>query len=683
MRYANGVNMKNKLSKKNVKCFIVIIGVIIVPLLYSYFYLGAFWDPYSRLETLPVAVVNNDAGATINEEQRNIGEEMCEQLEEDATLKFILTDEENAKKGTEGEDYYAMIVIPESFSQDIASASTTDKQTATIIYSPNEKRNYLASQILSRAVIEIEESTRASVNQEIVNSLADKLKAVPDQMVELQDGINQLYDGSTKLGEGTEKLAEGTATYNEKLTEYQKGITDVKDGSNKLKSGIATLDSGLQKLLDGANQLSTSTEKIDQISTGTQSLATGAETFNKSLIQYTTGVDALISSVSGTSNFLANYVTNVNPAIMKDPVFAGFMAQMSDPANAKSIQTLQAATTQLNAASQQIASGASTLAKGTTSLPQLKAAIAQLSAGLDKAKEGSAALTEGSQSLYTGLSTLDDATTKLSKAAADISNGADDLNDGAAEMTEGIDTAKAGIDTAITDANDELKVLDGLGEFAESPVNIEQTNVTTVPNYGTAFTPYFLSLSLWVGALIIFMGIYLDADEKFKILSRSSDRKVARSFIYLLIALIQAIVLAVVVKYGLGLEVSNYPLYIASCCLVSLVSISIVQFFMVHLKDLGKFLSIVLLILQLTSCGGTFPMETVPNMFRVLYPFMPMTYAVGLFKQAISGAVTSEVIYNGGILCLILVGFMTLTILFSVVKFKKAEKAENLIEETV
>ena len=183
-------------KKRKIQCAIVIIGVIIIPLLYSYFYLGAFWDPYSRLEKLPVAVVNNDNGAKINDEDRNLGEEVCKKLKDDGSLKFDFTDEATAKKGTSEDEYYAMIVIPEGFSKDIASSATTDKKTATITFSSNQKRNYLASQILNSAVTKIEESVRSSVNKEITQQLADQLKQIPDQLAEVQDGAKQLNDGS-------------------------------------------------------------------------------------------------------------------------------------------------------------------------------------------------------------------------------------------------------------------------------------------------------------------------------------------------------------------------------------------------------------------------------------------------------------------------------------------------------
>jgi len=667
--------MKNKLTKRQFKCICVIIGVIILPLLYSYFYLGAFWDPYSRLETLPIAVVNNDKGATINEVERNIGNEMCEKLKEDGTLKFVFTNETDAMSGTQGKEYYAMIVIPSDFSADIASASTTDKQTASITYSPNEKRNYLASQILGKAVLQIEVSVRESVNKEIVQQLADKLNSVPEQMSTLQDGMAQLGDGSNQLSDGAATLADGTQTFADKFKEYQKGVSDIKTGTDTLNNGIGTLDSGITQLLDGANQLKDSTANIGDLTTGAQALAAGANTFNQKLTEYTNGVDTLIASAGTTTKFLAYYVT---PKAGYEAAYAKLLSSLTSEDSQNSIKTLSAASAQLKAASTMIATSTAQLSAGTTSLPQLKAALEQLSQGLESAKSGSTALASGSQTLNAGVSTLSSATAQLSEAADTIASGSASLNEGADKLQDGIGTAKTGIDSSVTDTNTELKSLDGIADFAATPVSVSQENITSVPNYGTAFAPYFLSLSLWVGGLMIFVGIYYDPDNKFNILSRETENKVARSFIYLLIGFSQAVVLGVVLLFGLGLKVDNMPLYFLSCCLVSMVFISIIQFLMVYLKDLGKFLCMLLLILQLTSCGGTFPMETVPKLFNYLYNFMPMTYSVGLFKQSISGVNTSELLFNAGVLFGILVAFMTLTLIFSNVKTKKEDKIQTI-----
>ena len=666
--------MKDKKMKKTIIRIAVIAAVIIIPVLYSYFYLGAFWDPYSRLDTLPVAVVNNDEGAIINDEERNVGQEMCDELKESAELKFVFTDEETAKAGTQGKDYYAMIVIPENFSSDIASSGTKDKHTATITYSANEKRNYLASQILSRAVLQVEESIRCKVDSEIIAKLSDTIKEVPDQMTTLQDGLGRLQDGSNQLKEGTTTLAEGTQTFEDKFVRFQGGVNDLKKGSDTLTTGASSLDDGIQRLLDGANQLSTSTENINQLSTGAKSLASGAQSLNAGLVQYTDGVDALISSVSATSSFLKQYVTTINPGIMKDQTFAAFISKLSDPANVQAILTLQEASAKLKDASEQISTGAQQLSAGCESLPQLKEALSMLSTGLEQAKSGSAQLEKGSKALSSGLNTINDATLQLADATTDIAEGAAALNDGTKELSDGIDTAKTGVSTAITDTNEQLNTLDGLAEFAKEPVTIETKALNTVPNYGTAFAPYFMSLSLWVGGLIMFVGIYMDSEGKFSILTSASEHRLARSFIYLLIGFAQAIVLAFVLQYCLGLTVAHPLMYYASCCLVSMVFIAIIQFLMVHLKDLGKFLTIVLLILQLTSCAGTFPMETVPKIFNVLYPYMPMTYSVGLFKEAISGTESSDAAYHLIKLMGILVIFMAMTIILSNIKAKRASR---------
>lgn len=750
--------MKEIMTKRRIFCIAVVLAVIIVPFLYSYFYLGAFWDPYSKLEKLPVAVVNEDKGAKVNGANRNLGQEMCDKLEQDGTLKFVFTNKEDAESGTEGDDYYAAITIPGDFSENVASAATDNKQTASIIYSPNEKRNYLASQILNRAVLQIEEEIRSNVNKEIVQQLADNVKEMPGRLNTLQDGLSQLgagsgkltdgtgalasgartlldgtvslsdgtnsllngtktlTDGTNKLQQGSQKLASGTKEYYSKMEEYKNGVAAAQDGSAKLVTGAETLQSGINQLQSGTGQLVEKTRSISQITSGAQNLAEGTQTFNRSLTQYTAGVDSLISTVNDTSTFLTQYV-KANPGLMQDAAFATFISKLSDPANAANIQTLQAAGTQIKAGSEQLVQGAGQLSEGTKNLPELNTALQSLSAGVLQLKDGSETLTDGTKSLDSGVASLGSATDSLYSAAgdiaggaeelnsgvgslnggakdlysgadklnsgaaalksgtADLNSGAESLNNGAGELNNGIAAAKSGVDTAITDADKQIKKLDGLADYAKAPVSIEQENVTSISNYGTAFAPYFMSLSLWVGALILFVGIYLDTEGRFKIMSRDSSHKVARSFLFLFIGFLQAIALAAVVQFGLGLEIDNVPLYYISICLVSMVFISMVQFFMVHLKSVGKLVSIVMLILQLTSCGGTFPMEIVPKLFNVLYPYMPMTYSVALFKQAITSTDGKAVAYNMSVLFIILIVFMSLTIGLSRLKSMKESKA--------
>lgn len=139
------------MSKENIKKIIIVIGILIIPLMYSYFYLNAFWDPYSNLEHLPVAVVNEDEGAIINSKNRNLGNELMDKLSNNKQLNFIITDKTSAQDGLNNRKYYATIMVPNNFSKNISSMTDEKKISANLIYSPNEETNYLASQILRKS----------------------------------------------------------------------------------------------------------------------------------------------------------------------------------------------------------------------------------------------------------------------------------------------------------------------------------------------------------------------------------------------------------------------------------------------------------------------------------------------------------------------------------------------------
>lgn len=133
--------MAQKKSKKWIGKAILIIGVIIIPLMYSFFYLEAFWDPYARLDDVAVAVVNLDEGATINGKDRNIGDEICDNLKADGTLDFKFTTAKDAEDGVLNQKYYASITIPSDFSANVSTVSKdTEKLHSKIIYSANQKK---------------------------------------------------------------------------------------------------------------------------------------------------------------------------------------------------------------------------------------------------------------------------------------------------------------------------------------------------------------------------------------------------------------------------------------------------------------------------------------------------------------------------------------------------------------
>ena len=210
-----------------------------------------------------------------------------------------------------------------------------------------------------------------------------------------------------------------------------------------------------------------------------------------------------------------------------------------------------------------------------------------------------------------------------------------------------------------------------MDDYAKEPVNIHEEDYGDVKDYGTFFSPYFMSLSLWVGGILILMGLYYDPDQRFKILGRNSEHRGKRLLYYNIISIVQALVLGFLLKLILGFEVTNIFLYYGSCILISGAFLAVVMFLFFNFKDVGKFLSLVFLVTQLASCGGTFPIQTEPSIYQAIYPYMPMTYSVDLLRESFvsinSSLLTKDVI----VLLLFFIGFNGLTFVTSMFKSKK------------
>lgn len=861
-----GLVMKAKTKKSTIIIRIaVIIGVVVIPLLYSYFYLHSFWDPYADLQDVPVAVVNMDKGAEMNGKSRNVGDEVCKSLKENGTFKFVFTDKADAEKGVLGSEYYAEILIPSDFSSNVSTASKdTEKLQSTIKYYANQKKNYIASQIIGYAVPQIKEAVNASIDSEIVNTLSDKISSVPSQLTTLQSGLGQLSDGSATLKSGTSTLDSGS-------TQLVSGASQLKAGTQQLNDKVPTLSSGVYQLNKGASQLSNSLGLITknnytltsggvEVSSGVDKLISTMNTSTKSIIgglgtletsigsdtakntlingakQMKDGTQLLNSAVSeaaasdsnvtltteqlntiGTQgasgaaaysdNFASGICTSVSANISSGAEAAGTMAAATASANilkdtdaqqmvaaltytymskysysqadaqaaaekavkalasgvakstasstvtdvaqqvsgssaavsaalspnlqslgsgiAKSTATgvvadvnkgLKAKFTLLSSSTKQLASGSSalyngmvTLGSGVSSFKNQVASqasdadtVAQLNAlsvgakslsdgikiyagGVTSASSGAKKIAAGTRELNSSIPALSSGVSALNTGAGTLlsglntlKSGTSQLDSGAGKLNDGLIEAKTGVDASLKSANSQIGALDGLGSYvANNPVDSTSEYVEPVDNYGNALAPYFMGLSLWVGGLMIFFGIYLDYNNQIPSLTKDSKKYVRRALSFLGIGALQAIMLAVVIKFVLKINVANMGLFLLASLLTSMAFISIIQFFIVHLGDIGKFLALLALILQLTSCAGIFPIETNPVFFRTLYKFMPMTYSTKLIKEALAGTWGSEANKDITVLVCICAVFMGLTMLVSGIKLARQRKKQN------
>ncbi|HEX3029511.1 MAG TPA: YhgE/Pip domain-containing protein [Clostridia bacterium] len=743
----------------------VVTAVILIPLIYSFFYLYAFWDPYSKLEDLPVAIVNQDQGSVINGDTRNAGKEIVEELKTDKSLKWIITSQSDASDGLKNRKYYAEILIPKDFSNNLSTVDKDKKTPGVLIYTANEKRNFLAAQVLNRGMLEFKDRISKKLTKEIVSNITIEVKKLPKNLLELVDKMDQATNGSGQLYNGISDLKKNQLEFNNGIEKLNNGLAKLNTGSNTLKNGEKSLYEGLssgsteyKKLAAGSTQFKA---KLSELNTGASSLNAGASDLNKGALklnkgasdlntgasklntgistlnsglsklnsaisgfsskafsdgisQYTEGVKTLTAADKTVSDLLQAYL-KAHPEAMNDKNIQNIIAisQKSngalDKINAASdsiksgsdvlsgsmnqitsaVKQLSGGSTLLMQASNQLYSGTAQLKDGSTQLKdgstKLKAGMTQLKDGSTKlvigyaqldggiqqalgkmkqAADGAKQLYDGSQTLNTGLSEAYKGSNKLNSNAGKFVDGENKLQAGAKTLFDGLSDGKTQVGDKIGLLNINLNKLDGVDSYASEPLKMEDKKLNPVPDYGTAFAPYFMSLSLWVGSLLIFYTIYLDPEIKFKRVARNS-KGYLRFFSYYIIAIVQALVLGVVIEKGLGLDVKNIPLFYGVCILVSLTFISIMQFLIVHLRDVGKFIAILLLILQLTSCGGTFPMELVPKFFNDLFDFMPMTYSVNVFKETISGIDYGYLTRNVIILGVTMIVFLLVSFIIS------------------
>lgn len=648
------------------KLIAIVAAVIIIPLVYSYLYLYAFWDPYSRLDKLPVAIVSEDQGATINGTYKNVGNEIIEELKDNTDVKWIFVDKATADQGLSGTAYYGSVTIPKDFSKAISTADQPEKVKGLVVYKINEKRNFLAGQVMNRVAVELEMKISKSISEEIVKAMTDEVKGLPDQLTELDDGLGEMKSGTSTLYEKTGDLLEGQRRFNEGLDQLNTGLDTASSGSQALAKGSAALSEGTQSfsgaLVKGKSGAEVLTMGSKQFSEGLNQFSTGLNQYVAGVNQYTESIAQSAKANQGAAAALKAYVA-AHPEALRDTNMQTLL---------KTLEATQAASGTLGQATEKLSQSGTALKAGAEKLGesyvQIDSGVASLNLALGQASEkatllsdGAAKLNSGAQAIASGLEKAASGSSALSDNAGKILAGEEKLREGIQTLDQGVAEAKDKVSESVAEASDKVKDLDGIEAYTADPVDFDDEKVNPIPDYGTAFTPYFVSLSLWVGALIMFIAIYLDEKVRFR-RSKQNSKGIARYLTYTGIGVAQAIVLAFVLRRGLHLEVKQVGLFYLTCIAISLAFVSIVRFLIVHLADVGKFVAILLLILQLTACGGTFPMELVPRFFQVINPAMPMTYSVDILREVISGVDYSNFYGNLTVLSGITLTFLLLNI---------------------
>ncbi|MFJ7649316.1 YhgE/Pip family protein [Lysinibacillus sp. NPDC097279] len=700
---------------KTRKMLVSIIAVLFIPVMYAGMFLWAFWDPYAGMSNLPVAVVNEDNGAEMDDVKLDLGDTLVDKLVDSKQFDFIEVSKEEAEKGLNSRDYYMILEIPANFSEH-ATTLLDDKPSKLVMnYIPNEGLNFLGAQIGETAMDRI----RAEVNSQVSATYAEKLF---DSIATLGDGFTEAADGSVKLDEGAQKVANGAKDLKGYLEQLASSTIELSDGTDKITKGAGQAATGANELSTGLVKLENGTVQLQQ---GAQQAAAGATNLEQGLSQYTQGVAkveaglttlnekqqqivsgaASVAENAGKINSSANQLSNgsaqveagitalseqLKSAIASMPeeqaaalkqTLAELQAGSASVHNglnslASGAEQLQAGASQVSGGASQIAAGqkdvltganalaakSNELVKGAQSLQAGNATLAdklgELHAGVNTAVTGSKTLASGLNDLASGTTTLNEGTSTLASKSGELAEGSATLADGSTELADGTATLSGKLGEASEKAN-EVHANDDTYDMVGNPVEVEKESVNHVPNYGTGFAPYFISLGLFVGALLI--SIVFPLVEPAIRPKNGATWFTSKVTVLAFVGLVQALLTVAIVKWGLGLEVQNLGYFVLTALVTSYVFLALIQMLVSIFGDPGRFIAIVVLILQLTTSAGTFPLELIPEPLQVFNKLLPMTYTVQAFKASISTGDMSYLWQNYGVLFGYLIVFLAIT----------------------
>ncbi len=623
-----------------------------IPIMYSGFFLGSIWDPYGQVKNLPVAFVNEDKGAQLNGQTVNIGQSVKQKLKSNHDLGWEFVNKQQADDGVNSGHFYAVVTVPTDFSAKAASITAAQPQQAVIRYTTTPAKNYIGSLVSNQAA----EKVKTSVAEQITQAYA---KGALENIGKLGDGLETAVGGAAKLHGGLTQLQAGAQTYTggvRQLAVNQRamanGLARLGDGSRQLQAGlgqlsnglpsesqVAQLTNGIKQLQAGLNQLNASVHNPSPMLVSQQNKVQSeaqalAQTMQTSLADLSAagvvlkdlGSQAVASG--GSTTITLPQISQLSQALSKTQTIS-----MQAAALLKDLQTL---TQSLSVQQAQLQTGVSTLNNGVNQLAPN--AITALN-GYNSVRSANNQLLVGSSSLANGLAQAQTGSQQLANGARLLDSRSGVLTNGALQLADGADT----LSTKLADASRQLKIQPtgaATQQQMANPVKSETTKRGDVPNYGYTLAPYVLSLSLFVGAIAL--NIIYPIRKTFVEQENAFRWWLAKASVTGMAAFVQATILMLIMVYCLGL-VPDHPVnFIGAIYLTSFVYMSIVSLLVIVLDNPGRFLAMVLLVLQLGSSEGTFPIQTANDFFQAVNPLVPMTYSIRALRQAISGGLGSS-----------------------------------------
>lgn len=702
-----------QLGVRNIIGVIVLVGLVLVPAMYAWFNDLASWDPYGNTQGLKVAVANSDEGyrGDLVPIRVKAGEAVVSSLRANKSFDWKFVDEDDAIEGVKSGEYYAAIVIPSSFSRDMMSVFSDDVTHSDIIYYMNEKANPIAPRLTDAGASQIQEEIRkqftSTVTEIALNTMSDLSQYVDSDSFKnyaarldsslanaisdvgnvsgqvrsissLVSSTNSLVASSEKMlsdsGSASDAVSKATGSARQDLDESSKsldGLTQaVNEAIDKSAQSFDSISQHADAAYDAVGDIADlSSKDLRQLSGDVSDSAQAYDQMADTL--QTVNADGRLDGVISQMRSSAETQRQLSASLVE---YADAIDQASGESDAKRDETRQLI--------EQARSEITTLQSQYE--PDVKGAIEELSASLDQASGYSTDLAGKIDATVASLTTATDSLgNSLVAAQGTLNETASQLDGAVSDLKQ----AKDDLDKALASGDIEaLKKIIGddassLSMYLSAPVKIERNAVYPIENNGSMMIPFYTLLSLWVGAVILVAMLQVNLGQGRREMYsgiKPSEEYFGRYGIFSLLSFGQSLFVCLGDVFLLQVQCVHPVLFVISGLVIGQVFAFFVYTLTVSFGNVGKALSVILLVVQVAGSGGIFPIEMSGGIYEVLYPFLPFVYGMKALQACVAGIYGMELVQS---LAYIVVSLGTFSLLLGLVIRKPIIKFNNFSHE--
>ena len=663
--------------RNNVIALVVIIGISVVPCLYAWFNIAASWDPYSNTGNLKVAVASADEGyeGSLIPIEINIGDKVLSALRENTQMEWVFTTEEKATSGVKSGKYYAAIVIPKDFSNKMMSVFSEKVEKPEITYYSNAKENAIAPKVtdkgagaVQRQVNEVFIETVSDTTLTVLQAVSNMTQASGAETIvdNLNTNLNQiagdltasagLLESFSNMTGSAQKLLNSTTEF---LQTVQQQTTESRQTFQETSKTFSGLDDSMDAAADSVGTALKSAENVydqmDQVISGAfsdesadaQQIASTLDTLAGQVGNVVTAYTSVRDSVAAvadkypeTSPLVDAIVVRMDTSIQQQK---NLQSKLQDSAKG-----LRDATTDLGTARSELKDLAAKNRENMSGVSasyksSVQKSLNQLSASLTSSKqEISSLLSQLDQSangIYKLTDTADSDLSEIQKVLGDSGELLAEASDRIADTTAKLDEMETSGDFS------ELEALisgdkSAISTFLAAPVSLDTHKIYEIANYGSSMAPFYSVLSIWIGGIVLVAMLKVNVSENCtKGLKNVKLHQIyfGRFITFMIVGLFQSTLIALGDLLYLGIQCEHPFLFLLGCWFSSLVFVNIIYTLTVSLGDLGKAVSVILLVVQVAGTGGTFPIEVAPSFFRAVYPLLPFTHSMAALRETVGG----------------------------------------------